>query len=218
MESLELLKRIHTINIRSENLFAAQAQQNSPVKEKSNLKSNEKINRIQNKKVLLNKNDKYDTIQKENYIPTLCISKKEYESIVNKRPLIKFRPVVNTFIKSSDKSLLAESLSVPKRQVDGVINETIQYLLYKNPSSIYYNPYKEFNDLYLEEEFKKLMLEKHITNPIEIEQQELLYYQEHCSIIEPYIYRHGTKEQLIDYMKLQLSDAKSALKNLYNIL
>lgn len=36
--------------------------------------------------------------------------------------------------------------------------------------------------------------------------------------MEPYIYKHGSKEQLLDYMKLQLSDAKSALKNLYNIL
>lgn len=216
-DPLKILQKTHAVNFNREHMAAAQAQQHSPLKEKGNLENIKNAADVKRKIFFIQK-PQTDTLQRQNYIPSLCVSQKEYETIVNKSPLIKFRPLVNTFIKSSDKALLAESLNVPKNQVDRVINETIQYLLYQNPASIYYNPNVVFEDLYLDEDFKRRMAEQNITDERDRQMQELLYYQEHSSVMEPYIYRHGSKEQLINYMKLQLSDAKSALKQLYNIL
>ena len=211
---LEILQKTHMIK-HNEHMNAAQAQQQSPVKDRQNLQNIKETERTKRTRFNLKNSD---SIQRENYTTTLCVSKKEYESIVDKRPLIKFRPLVNSFIKSSDKLLLAESLGIPKNEVDRVINETTDYLLYKDPKSMYYDEEKVLNSLYLDSEFKRLMFEKNITDEDAIKKQEQMYYEERGSLIEPYIYRHGSKEQLLNYMKLQLSDAKSALKQLYNIL
>ncbi|MCR5261915.1 MAG: hypothetical protein K6C94_08780 [Candidatus Gastranaerophilales bacterium] len=218
IDPIKILQNTHSIKINNEHMSAAQAQQNSPVKEKGNSENVKNTSSIQSQKIKFQNQNKTDSVQRRNYTTTLCVSKKEYEAIVNKRPLIKFRPVVNSYIKSCDKALVAQSLSIPKSQIDRVIHETTQFLLYKNPASMYYDPNKILDDMYLDEDFKRLLLEKNITGYDGIRQQELLYYQEHGTILEPYVYRHGSKEQLLDYMKLQLSDAKTTLKNLYNIL
>lgn len=211
IDSIELLKKTNMIKIDKEHLIAAQAQQNSLIKDKintENLKSQAKY---------------YPPSQKDIYfsrslIPNLCISKKEYELIVKNRPLIKFRPLRNTYIKSCDKSLLAESLNVPVFDVDTVINETIDYLLYRNPDSLYYDTEKQIDITYTKKIFNQLMLKQDITQKEDIQKQELLFYSQPVAIMGDYIYRHGSKNQLLNYMKLQLSDAKSVLEQLYNIL
>ena len=134
------------------------------------------------------------------------------------RPLIKFRPLKNSFIKHGDLALLAESLNVPKNKVNTVINDTINYMLYMNPESMYYNPSIYKQNEYMQMLIKKDCLQKKIILEAERKEEEKNYYSERVDLIEPYIYRHGSKEQLTEYMKLQLSDAKSALKKLYNIL
>ncbi len=237
-DPLELLKRVQPNafghNSVKENATSAQAQQNSPLKEKmlaeqtqqnsplssdlqaqklEELKKNQEITKTQQIKQSPN-----DTVVKGNYTPSLCISKKEYESIVNKRPLIKFRPLRNSFIKSSDKNLLAQSLGIPVSDVDTVIKQTINYLTYMNPNSIYYDPSKMKDEMYMAEDFKKTMLEKQMLYSTDAEAQEYLYYKEQGDLIGPYVYRHGSKDELLGYMKYQLSEAKSALKQLYNIV
>lgn len=210
-ETLKILQRKQLIQPNTEFAKAVQAQQNSVIKEKIATEEIKKHIKIQTKL-------KQDNFSNNNLIPNLCISKKEYEGIISKRPLIKFRPVRNMFIKSSDKALLAESLNVPKSDVDKFINETIDYLLYKNPESIYYDESIKLQNYYTEEIFRQIMEKQNITKEEDIKQQEQLFYQQPIGIMGDYIYRHGNKTQLINYMKLQLSDAKSMLKQLYNIL
>ena len=217
-DALKILQKIHVIPQQKEVLLAAQAQQNSPVKETLSTENNSKTQKLQNNTYTIVESVVKDTITKGNYIPSLCISKKEYESIVNKRPLIKFRPLRNSLIKSIDKTLLAESFGVSKAEVDKIIDETLQYMIYRNPVSMYYNPNQKLELSYTKDMFEKLMLERKIIDSHEINKQELLFYEEQSSVIIPYVYRHGTKNQLIETMKMQLSDAKSVLKQLYNIL
>lgn len=159
-----------------------------------------------------------DTLVKDNYISSLIISKQEYGSMMRHRPLIKFRPLKNSFIKHGDLALLAESLNVPKNKVNTVINDTINYMLYMNPDSMYYNPFEYKQNEYMKMLTQKDAAEKRILSQADRQKEEMNYYRERADLIEPYIYRHGSKEQLTEYMKLQLSDAKSALKKLYNIL
>lgn len=159
-----------------------------------------------------------DTLIKNNYSPSLIISKQEYSAIMKHRPLIKFRPVRNSFIKREDLTLLAESLDVPKNKVNTVIDDTIDYMLYMIPESMYYNP-----ELYKQNEYMQMLsqkdsLKKGIISEAERKEEEKNYYKERADVIGPYIYRHGSKDQLTDYMKYELSNAKTALKNLYNIL
>ena len=159
-----------------------------------------------------------DLLEKNHYTSSLLISKKEYGAMMRHRPLIKFRFIKNSFIKRGDLALLADSLNVPKNMVNTVINDTINYMLYINPDSMYYNPEKYKQDEYMQMLIKNDCLEKKIILDAEKEEEEKNYYRERADLIEPYIYRHGSKKQLTEYMKLELSDAKSALKKLYNIL
>lgn len=159
-----------------------------------------------------------DIVQKNNYTPSLIISKQEYAAMMKHRPLIKFKPIRNAFIKQGDLSLLAESLDVPKNMVNTVIDDTIQYMIYMNPDSMYYNPKVYKQNEYMEMLIKKDEAMKGIIAQNDREKEELNYYRERAGVIGPYIFRHGSKEQLTEYMKLELSDAKTALKNLYNIL
>ena len=190
-----------------QNAAAAQVQQSSSSK-----------NVAQNREVKLKSRYQVDNVQKYNYTPALCMSKKEYETIVNKKPLIKFRPIRNSLIKSFDKQLLAQTLQIPQGDVDKVIMQTINFLTYMNPESIYYNPTAINSGMYMEERCKKYLLENQILIAEDRKRQEYLFYKEQGDVIEPYVYRHGTKDELLAYMKYQLSDAKTALKQLYNIL
>lgn len=207
-QAINLLKKINAVSsvgadIIHEKKIATQVQQNSSVKEKLLAES---------------RHQHFDELQKSDFSSMLCISKKEYETIVRKRPLIKFRPLKNSFIKSGDKRLLADSLSISVSEVDNVIDETLDYLIYYDPVSIYYDPDKILSITYMDEKLKKNMLEDEMINEADKKARELQYYKEQGDVIGPYVYRHGSKEQLLNYMKLQLSDAKSVLSQLYNIL
>lgn len=210
-EILKILQQKQFIQPNTEFTKAVQTQQNSAIKEKIAAEEIKNHVKVQTKST-------QDNFSNGSLIPHLCISKQEYEGIISKRPLIKFRPVRNTFIKSSDKALLAESLNIPKSDIDKYINETIDYLLYKNPASIYYDGTIKLQNYYTEEIFRQILEKQNITKEEDIKKQELLFYQQPVGIMGDYIYRHGSKTQLLNYMKLQLSDAKSMLKQLYNIL
>lgn len=194
----------------SEFAKAGQIQQNTNIQKTEKTEVVEK-NYFQTKKTR-------DIIQKNDYTPSLIISKKEYEAMMKHRPLIKFKPVKNSFIKQGDLALLAESLDVPKNMVNTVIDDTIKYMLYMTPDSMYYNPQIYKQNEYMHMLIQKNNLQKGIIAENDRTKEEMNYYKERAGIIGPYIYRHGSKEQLTEYMKLELSDAKTALQNLYNIL
>lgn len=54
------------------------------------------------------------------------ISKEEFAYIMQKRPLIRFRPLKNSFTKKGDKILLAKSLGINESDVDDYINNIIE--------------------------------------------------------------------------------------------
>ena len=108
------------------------------------------------------------------------ISSADYKEMMSKRPLIKFRPLVNSYTKAGDKRLLAKSLNIPTSDVDNYIkNITLQI-----------KSGEEIKDL-SKDDFEKA---------------------------KAYVYRHGTKDQLVNFLDYELSDAKHILKLLYSSL
>jgi len=211
----EIMKHLEPQSMKlPENEFAkaGQIQQNST----PNLQKTNKVNFVETNYLQTEKTR--DVLQKDNYTPSLIISKQKYIAMMKHRPLIKFKPIRNCFIKQGDLSILAENLNVPKNMVNTVINDIISYMLYMNEESMYYNP-----EIYKQNEYMQMLLQKDevmkgIIDANERKREEKNYYIERAEVIGPYIYRHGSKQQLTDYMKYELSNAKTALKNLYNIL
>lgn len=54
------------------------------------------------------------------------ISKEEFAYLMKNRPLIRFRPLKNSFTKKGDKILLAKSLDIPLPDVDDYIDNIIE--------------------------------------------------------------------------------------------
>ncbi len=58
-------------------------------------------------------------------VSTENITKKELEQILKKRPLIRFRPLKNSFTKQGDMKILAEALGIEKSKINKYINSII---------------------------------------------------------------------------------------------
>ena len=58
-------------------------------------------------------------------VSTENITKKELEQVLKNRPLIRFRPLKNSFTKQGDMKLLAEALGVEKSEINRCINSVI---------------------------------------------------------------------------------------------
>ena len=58
-------------------------------------------------------------------VSTKNITKKELEQVLKNRPLIRFRPLKNSFTKQGDMTLLAETLGVEKSEINRCINSVI---------------------------------------------------------------------------------------------
>jgi len=56
------------------------------------------------------------------------LTSSEFTQIMNNRPLIKYRPLKNSFTKAGDKKILAQTLGVPTTQVTAYITETTKNL------------------------------------------------------------------------------------------
>lgn len=106
------------------------------------------------------------------------MTKSEYSSLLKNRPLIKYRPLKNSFTKHGDKKLLAESLEIKEPDVNKYIDNIIN------------------TNFEIQDGISKDNIEK----------------------VKTYVYRHGRKDQAIEYLKYELSDVKTTLKRLYKTL
>lgn len=103
------------------------------------------------------------------------ISKSEFQEIMTQRPLIKFRPLKNSFTKRGDEILLLKTLNLNNMSVNKYINLVIE---------------NDFSG------FDKDTVEK----------------------LKTYVYRHGTKQQVLAFLEYELSDVKNVLQILYKTL
>lgn len=103
------------------------------------------------------------------------ITKAEFQEIMFQRPLIKFRPLKNSFTKQGDDIILAKALNINKKDIKKYINTVIE--------SDFLNTDKD-------------TVEK----------------------LKTYVYRHGTKNQVVAFLEYELSDVKNLLQILYNTL
>ena len=100
------------------------------------------------------------------------ISKAEFQEIMAHRPLIRFRPLKNSFTKQGDNIILAKALNLNKMSVNKYINSVIE---------------SDFSNI------DKDTVEK----------------------LKTYVYRHGTKKQVVAFLEYELSDVKNILQILY---
>ena len=105
---------------------------------------------------------------------------KEYAILMKNRPLIKFRPLKNSFKKRGDKILLAKSLGIPLSEVDSYIQNVTEAM-------------SEINQLSFLPEDK-------------------------IDSIKTYVFRHGSKDQVVSCLEYELMKSKDILKTLYTTL
>ena len=106
------------------------------------------------------------------------INKYEFEELMSERPLIRFRPLKNSFTKKGDTIILAKSLGIAEKDIKKYINSIIE------------------NNFEIQDNLKKDNIEK----------------------VKTYVFRHGTKAQVVSFLEYELSDAKTTLKKLYKTL
>lgn len=106
------------------------------------------------------------------------ISKSEYQMLMSNRPLVRFRPLKNSFTKKGDTIILAQSLGISEKDVKKHIDSIIE------------------NNFEIQDDLKRDNIEK----------------------MKTYVYRHGTKDQVISFLEYELSDTKTILQKLYKTL
>lgn len=106
------------------------------------------------------------------------ITREEFKEIMANRPLIKFRPLKNSFTKQGDDIILAKSLDINKKDINKYINSVIETNF-------------EIHDTQDKDKIEKL---------------------------KTYVYRHGTKGQVVAFLEYELSDVKFVLDKLYKTL
>lgn len=106
------------------------------------------------------------------------ITREEFKKIMANRPLIKFRPLKNSFTKQGDDIILAQALDINKKDINKYIDSVIEGNF-------------EIHDRQDKDNIEKL---------------------------KTYVYRHGTKDQVIAFLEYELSDVKFILNKLYKTL
>lgn len=106
------------------------------------------------------------------------ISKSDFKILMSDRPLIRFRPLKNSFTKRGDNILLAKAIGIKTSDIKKYINSIID------------------------------------NNFIFKTKQE----QENIEKVKTYIYRHGSKKQVLAFLEYELSDVKNTLQILYKTL
>lgn len=106
------------------------------------------------------------------------ITREEFKEIMANRPLIKFRPLKNSFTKQGDDIILAQALDINKKDINKYIDSVIEGNF-------------EIHDKQDKDKIEKL---------------------------KTYVYRHGTKDQVVAFLEYELSDVKFVLDKLYKTL
>lgn len=102
----------------------------------------------------------------------------DLKEILKSRPLVRFRPLKNSFTKQGDKIILAKSLNLKPKEINGYINSMIIQGIENNSS---------------------------ISN-------------DNIEKVKSYVFRHGTKKQVLKFLEHELSDTKNILTNLYKTM
>lgn len=139
-----------------------------------NVLSSPKITESQKTQFLLKNQSQITTI-----IETK-ITSYEFENLMQKRVIQKFRPLKNSFTKRGDKILLAKALEIEPSNVSAYI---------KNTASIMQNV----------DEIDFLLPDK-------------------MEMLKTYVYRHGSKDELVAFLDYELQKAKDITKALYKTL
>lgn|SRR5574344_1464706 len=108
----------------------------------------------------------------------ITMTRGEFAHLMKNRPLIRFRPFKNSFVKQGDTILLAEALNIPVPQVKSAISEIIG-------------------------------------SNFEIKSSRT---KDDIAKVKAYVYRHGAKDEVLAFLKNELSDVKFVLQNLYQTL
>lgn len=110
----------------------------------------------------------------------IAISGKDFSALMKNRPLIKFRPLKNSFTKRGDKILLAQTLGIEPVEVPDYIENIKDDM--KEVDELKFLPKDEFD------------------------------------AIKTYVYRHGSKDDVIEFLDYELKNTKDILKSLYTTL
>lgn len=113
-------------------------------------------------------------------IMKIKISNTDFETLMQKRKLQKFRPLKNSFTKRGDKIILAKALNISTNEVPNYIKATLGDI-------------KDVNKI------------KHLS-PDKLE------------MVKTYVYRHGSKDELVAFLDYELTNTKDILKTLYKTL
>lgn len=100
------------------------------------------------------------------------ITPTELKELMSHRPLVRFRPLKNSFTKQGDSIMFAKAVGITKKDIRKYINSIID---------------NNFEN----------------QHPDNIEKAKA------------YVYRHGTKAQVIAFLEYELSDVKTTLEKLY---
>lgn len=103
------------------------------------------------------------------------ITQNEFKELMSHRPLIRFRPLKNSFTKQGDDVMFAKSIGITKKEIRKYINSIID-------------------------------------NNFENQ------HPENIEKAKAYVYRHGTKAQVLSFFEYELSDVKTTLQKLYKTL
>lgn len=103
------------------------------------------------------------------------ITQNEFKELMSHRPLVRFRPLKNSFTKQGDDIMFAKSVGITKKEIRKYINSIID-------------------------------------NNFENQ------HPENIEKAKAYVYRHGTKAQVISFLEYELSDVKTTLQKLYKTL
>lgn len=131
--------------------------------------------------------EKFYLLQKSN-AKALHMTKNEYQSLLKQRPLLRYRPLKNSFLQKGDKKLLAAGLDIDNVNVNKYIESIVE------------------SNFDIQEANKNMDVDFSTLTP------------DRLQMIKDYIYRHGAKEQAMALFENELSDASSALQRLYKTL
>ena len=113
-------------------------------------------------------------------IMKIKISNTDFETLMQKRKLQKFRPLKNSFTKRGDKIILAKALNIAPNEVPNYIKASLGDI-------------KDVNKI------------KHLSS-------------DKLEMIKTYVYRHGTKDELVAFLDYELTQTKDILKTLHHTL
>lgn len=121
-------------------------------------------------------------------IKILKMDRVEYKALLKDRPLLRYKPIRNSFLCKGDKKLLALGLGIETKQVNSYIKNII-----KNNFDI-----------------------QKVNETLSPKQTQL--DEDKLKMVQDYVYRHGKKDEALAWLDYELSNVKSVMQRLYQTL